>query len=212
MIRLRTLLFVVLVVAVGSVGLLSGKVAPTTIKELADSSDYIVIGTVTSVVELREVPVATLLVSSVIKGPPVTKVVFLARGTWTCDISGAEEGEEVLLFLSPYEFASNPHPQVESEREVWTTEFEEPAGFREEVEALLDELPFLQIAWAGRGSMPIRKRKGEQYVTIWTDDVSLPEGVQTIDGPEKKYADFIRSVKLDQILGILEEWQLQPEQ
>lgn len=45
------------------------------------------------------VPVADVVVERTLHGPPLESVQFLACGTWTCDISGAEVGESVLLFL-----------------------------------------------------------------------------------------------------------------
>jgi hypothetical protein len=78
-----------------------GEVGAIPIAELAQRSDLIVIATVESVSEpTGEKVYATAKVMEVWKGPHVGKVEFLASGTWTCDISEAELGEAVLLFLT----------------------------------------------------------------------------------------------------------------
>jgi hypothetical protein len=54
--------------------------------------------------------------------------------------------------------------------------------------------------------MPVRYVDGEAYVTIWTDDVQLPRAVPTIDGPEKEYASFIRSVRMNEVIDLILKW------
>ena len=185
---------------------LCASVGPTTLKKLTMGAEYIVAGRVTSVIEIKGVWVATLRPNRILKGIEVPEIVFLAQATWTCDISGAEQGEEVLLFLQRYEF--DPHPQPEHERNpaVWTSTFKEPAGFKEAVHEIGLKAPFMVISWSGRGRMPVRYVDGEAYATIWTEDVLLPRAVPTIDGPEEEYASFIRSVRMNKILSLIRNW------
>jgi len=96
------------------------------------------------------------------KGPNRREVIFNATPTWTCDISGATEGEQVVLFLG------------------------------------VGEPGELVYIWhSGRGRMPVREVKGKLYADLW-DDVVLPEGTATIDGPRPELT-FIRSIELSSL-------------
>ena len=83
--------------------------------------------------------------------------------------------------------------------------FNEPTGFREQINALVGNGHFWQVSWAGRGQMPIRDLHGEKYATLWVDDVPLPGGIHTVGGPERKYASFIRSARLAAILDFVQQ-------
>jgi len=80
----------------------NAKVGPSPIGRLAEASDLIVLAKIQSVsgqpsgLDRR----AKATVTEVWKGPGAASVEFLASPTWTCDISNAEPGEAVLLFLS----------------------------------------------------------------------------------------------------------------
>jgi hypothetical protein len=193
-------------VVLGSTLPICAAVARTTLKGLTTSSEYIVVGRVTSVMELKGVSVATVRVSETLKGSAYPEIAFLAQGTWTCDISAADEGEEVLLFLERYRFDPAPQPEKDKDPQVLTTDFKEPAGFKDEVDALDIRAPFMAIAWSGRGRMPVRYVEGESYVTIWTMEVTLPQNVPTIDGPEVEYASFIRSAPMGQVLSMIRRY------
>jgi len=82
-----------------------------TLKELVDGSDLIVVATVTKVehmppdADLREeldspFQVATARVVEVWKGNAGPEIRYISSPTWMCDISGAEPGERVVLFLT----------------------------------------------------------------------------------------------------------------
>lgn len=76
------------------------KVASISFEELVQSSDVILVATVESVsCPMIGNRYAKAKVSEVWKGAPAERVEFLASPTWTCDISKAEKGETVLLFL-----------------------------------------------------------------------------------------------------------------
>ena len=150
--------------------------ASTTLKELVNSSDLIVVARETKVEdgpadlnlgeEVRSpVKVATARIVEVWKGKAGPDVRYIASPTWTCDISEAKVGEQVVLFLS------------KSKR-----------------------VPFMLIEHSGRGRMPIRDVNGKPHATIWVGDVQLPQGVATIPGPEPEYG-FIRSVDVSELKG-----------
>jgi hypothetical protein len=176
----------------------AAKVAPTTLAQLTAGSSSIVVGKVTSVFEIRGVRVATLSVEETWKGPQLHELAFLAQGTWTCDIADADPGERALLFLVPYQFDPEPNPKPRDPN-VWSSDFKEPAGFRQGLDHLGLPSPFMAIFWSGRGRMPTRLVDGQEHVTLWTDDVRLPPSISTVDGPEREYAGFIRSARLEAI-------------
>jgi hypothetical protein len=78
------------------------KVAYLTPDELFADSDLVCIAKVLDVERVFWMPkrkYATASVIEVWKGPSISHVTFRAYPTWACDISSAEEGETVLLFL-----------------------------------------------------------------------------------------------------------------
>src|SRR6185436_10184347 len=78
----------------------SAKVAKISFDELIQQSELIVIAKVESVSKpLIGKRYAKAKVTEVWKGNGAEQVKFLASPTWTCDISNAEKGETVLLFL-----------------------------------------------------------------------------------------------------------------
>jgi hypothetical protein len=87
------------------------KVESMTLKELVAGSDLIVVAKVSRVEDapadtnaedkrFSAVRVATAEVIETWKGAPVREIQYLASSTWTCDISDAKKGEEVVLFLT----------------------------------------------------------------------------------------------------------------
>lgn len=80
--------------------------------------------------------------------------------------------------------------------------FKEPTGFREQISVLVGDSYFWQVAWAGRGQMPIRNLHGTKYATLWVGDVRLPNGIPTVSGPEREYS-FIRSAPLAVIVALV---------
>lgn len=199
--RLGVLLPVVLL----SVTLASSKVRSTTLQELTSGSSLIVVGKVKTVQEIAGVRVAILSVEESWKRPQAREIMFLAEGTWACDVSGAEPGERALFFLVPYKFDPEPDPKPRDPN-VWVSTFKEPVGFRTGVEGFGVGAPFMTIYWSGRGRMPIRIVDDDDYVTLYVDDVRLPSNVATIDGPEKQYAEFKRSARLITLRRLISEW------
>ncbi len=79
---------------------LLAKVASTTVEDLADRSELIVVAKVEKVSKpLIGKRYAKATVTEVWKGDQAKSVEFLASPTWTCDISDAKKGETVVLFL-----------------------------------------------------------------------------------------------------------------
>ena len=191
-------------------------VLPTTLRELTDSAKLIVIGRVTNVRDVKGLKVAEVRVTKTLKGSPQELVYYLAQPTWICDITSANVGQETLFFFGKYRF--DPHPAsmayVKSTGTAgsYTIEdgatpagaFKEPIGFQEAITAIVGSSPFWQVAWSGRGQMPLRHVSDEKYVTVWTGDVQLPTDMSTISGPQRKYSGFIRSVSLLQMLNFIQ--------
>ncbi len=165
------------------------KVARTSLKELSEIADVIVVGKIVEVGTLLGVRVAKVEVQQTLKGKHHSHLYYLAQGTWTCDISGGNVGEEALFFFSK--------PWV---GKLFESEILSNARFAL-VQKLLGDAPFLAVAWSGRGTMKLRKVEGKDYVTLWTGDVALPPDVPTIAGSEEKYTSFIRSAPLRDILA-----------
>ena len=91
--------------------MVSAKVGKMDLKELVARSDLIVVAKVSKVEDgpadakpederFSAVRVATAEVIETWKGAPPREVRFLASPTWVCDISEAEKGEQVVLFLT----------------------------------------------------------------------------------------------------------------
>ena len=76
------------------------KVAAARLETLVAESGHIVVAKVYAVEETGQGQRRALAeVLDVWKGPDRREVIFNASPTWTCDISGAEVGEQVVLFL-----------------------------------------------------------------------------------------------------------------
>jgi hypothetical protein len=110
-----------------------------------------------------------------------------------------ESGEAVKFLASP-KFTCDINDAVEGERVV----------------LFLYLRPFRSsyiIAHRGRGRMPITDIDGNEYATIWSKDIILPEGTPTLPGMQPEYGDFIRSIDLeilkDAVQNILESSETQ---
>lgn len=80
------------------------KISAQSVAQLIQSSDEVVIATVTDVSEPEsstgEARLATAEAQRTLKGAPVRTVRFYASSGWICDTSHAVVGETVLLFLN----------------------------------------------------------------------------------------------------------------
>lgn len=181
-------------------------VAPVAFEELANGSERIVIGKVESVAAIEDVRIAKVAVTRTLKGTPVKEIYYLAEPTWTCDITSAEVGETALFFFDKYKFSDSPKPRVilPEGQMLLKSGYEEPLGFKPQVEALVEGNSFWMVADAGRGRMPLRNINGVDYITLWTEDVILPKRIKTLDGQETRY-DFIRSAAFDDIISLTEK-------
>jgi hypothetical protein len=96
---MRVIPLVILFALFGQVTALA-KVAGLSFEELVRMCDAIVIARVERVsAPLIEKKWAIASITETWKGSPDSKITFLASPTWTCDISNAEKGETVVLFL-----------------------------------------------------------------------------------------------------------------
>ncbi len=99
--RLRIGLFASLTVISLIPSLARAMVAPIKFHELVANSEVIVVAQVTKIdIRGKDEEIATARVVQTWKGTPGAEVRFLASPTWTCDISDAEIGEHVVLFLT----------------------------------------------------------------------------------------------------------------
>ena len=147
-------------------------------------SDLVVVGQVIDVRTIsygaRALPIAELRVDRVLKGPAeTTRALFVAAGTWTCDITEAARGEAGLYFL---------HREEEDQSGKLGKAVQEAFGSRE----------LLRVQWSGRGRMPLREVDGRSFATYWTE-VEMPADLENIPGPETRYESFIRSAPLDEL-------------
>jgi hypothetical protein len=167
-------------------GIAQAKVAPGKLEDMAGSSDVIVLARVEEVISVRDLKVARAVPQEVFKGSlKQESFSFVASPTWACDISDAVRGETALLFLRRAKGST-----------VSLDGLGKPA-------VTIDHTPLYRIAWSGRGRMPLRMLRGERYTTLWTGDVILPRGIETVPGPEARYASFIRSARLSDILRVI---------
>jgi hypothetical protein len=138
------------------------KVAAITLRELARDSDSIVVATVESIAVVDGMKVATIVPEETLKGQIRTeKFYLLASPTWACDMSNAEAGEHVLLFV-------NRVDGTEIDRKL----LRQPA-------AHISLKPLYRIANAGRGRMPFYKTGAETYVSV-PSDVMKYSSIKTI--------------------------------
>ena len=179
----RRLLIMVLVSATATP--VASKVAATSLRDLTRSAKAIAVVKVSATRKVADLKWANATVIRGVKGVKTgDTVTFLAEPTWTCDISEARVGETALVFLVD----ARHH-------ETWW-------GFKEPDRTKLPNDAYL-LAWSGRGRMPIRQVKREDYVTIWYYDVGIPNRIRSVGGPEPQYS-FIRSFALEEILGAIE--------
>lgn len=159
----RSALLLTLLLGCGSPAATWAKVGRSPVQALIDNSDVIVVAQVESVRGLSFLHrIARARVREVWKGAPAERIEFVASRSWTCDVTEAHAGEEVLLFLHATE---------------------KPNRY--------------EIAFSGRGRMPLRTVNGTVYATFWPE-VRLPEGTPTIDGPEPD-GDLLQSVELERL-------------
>jgi hypothetical protein len=210
--------FFVKLVAIAALltGACQSKVAPTSLESLTIRADLIVIGRVARLVTVKGIQVAEVQVTRTIKGSSRQSVYYLAQPTWICDITSGTVGEDTLFFFNEYAFDPEPASMgfvrstgsagrytVEGGA-VFSGEFKEPVGFREEIRTLTGPAPFFQVAWSGRGQMPIREVHATKYLTLWVGDVVLPAYIPTISGPNREYSGFIRSAPLSTVIDFVQ--------
>ncbi len=163
------------------------EVAATALEALATRAEQVVLGRVIAVHTLAGHEVAEIEVLRVLRGAADLERVYVhAQPTWTCDTSEAEVGETALFLLAKGN-------ELKAGRAFWRALDRQRRG-----------APFFLIEWSGRGRMPVRLVDGVEFVTLWTGDVRLPAGIETIPGPEPEYAAFIRSARLDDVFATIE--------
>ncbi|MBM3320833.1 MAG: hypothetical protein FJY73_09185 [Candidatus Eisenbacteria bacterium] len=214
------LLFLVCVLA----GSASSSFLGTSLDSLTSDADFIVLGKTVAVANIEGVPVAHIKVLKTLKGLEFPELFYLARTTWTCDISGAQLGEKALFFFARYQYDPNagyahsppdslalilPGGDTVTVRDPLAPpvghpiDFKEPLGFKEKIRAILGDSPFLRIAHSGRGRMPVQVIDRTEYVDVF-DGVWLPKKVRTIRPRSWKDPDG-RLVPLGVILKMIEK-------
>ena len=174
----------------------NAKVARVSFDELAKGSDTIVIGKIIETQEIEGVTVARVQVGQVLKGPNRRELTYLAQPTWICDITSAVRGETVLLFLYKERKFDSSMP------DDGFISFGYPKKFEDSLKKVgINEL--YGVMHSGCGRMPIRSINGELFATLWVGDVQLPQDIQTVAGPGKKYS-FIRSIRLADLLRMIQ--------
>jgi hypothetical protein len=167
------------------------RIGPIDFASLVRGSDLIVLGEVLDITTIKGVKFARINVLETYKGTKVHELFVLAQPTWVCDISDANKDERALFFLYPYTDTREGLDKLSSFRSVSRKDLEQ-AGLGTSI---------FSIADAGRGRMPLRTIKGQEYATIWVWDVLLPANVHTVPGPRPQYR-FIRSARLIDILEL----------
>ena len=56
----------------------------------------------------------------------------------------------------------------------------------------------------GRGKMPLRMIDGQQYVTLWADDVRVPTQIRSVAGPNHDQR-WARSVQLSDLVALIHQ-------
>jgi hypothetical protein len=179
-------------IVVGFSNSLHARVAPADFSTLVRRADVVVLGKVISVETINGVKIARVKVLETYKGRKLDVLSFVAQPTWTCDISDAVKGETALLLLHSYK-----NPRKTSEQASFS-----PRSSPEELEARGAVKPILLLMDSGRGRMPVRTIAGQQYVTLWVDDLRLPASVRTVVGPRPK-SSYIRSVRFSDIVELM---------
>ncbi|MBI4864584.1 MAG: hypothetical protein HY815_30665 [Candidatus Riflebacteria bacterium] len=147
------------------------KVMPTTLEALAKGCPAIVIGKVTDVTRVDGVRFAEVRAEEILKGPPSLRSLrYLAQPTWMCDVTWADEGERVLLFLYPSDLVDFVDEEFKARH----------PGLKKRVTAAFGPGPVFEAAQSGRGYMPIRSYRGVSVATVWLHDVELPKGVSAL--------------------------------
>lgn len=121
------------------------KVAPITVNQLYQMSPVIVRAQVFSIAKASGVRIATAKVLDTFKGQAGVTVSFVAQKTWTCDVSNAKTGEEVLLYLIPAKPESDVRDMVDVSDAV--------KRFNEQGK------PLFYIGHSGRGRLALTKGK-----------------------------------------------------
>jgi len=164
------------------------KVAATSLGELVGLSDLIVVGRVIDIPSVEKTRVAEVEVTQVLKGRLAgTTLYLLAQPTWTCDTSTAVKGESALLFLQ------QPRGRISA------MTYKEPPRLRARLQARKNKGPFMVIAWSGRGRMPLRTVRGENYVAL-PGDVRVPSSLKTIRGPRPEDLSLHRLAEVVQFI------------
>ena len=162
----------------------TAKVASAPLAEVVAGAAVIVVAKDVAVRKVGKVRVGRAAVVRVLKGDPHLKeVLYLADPTWACDTAEVKVGQRSLLLL----------------RDV-----PKPGGPLElpDLPTRIGDQPILQIHWAGRGRMPIRRIDGQEFATVW-DEVILPKEIEQRPGPNRKY-EFIRSARLQDLIDAID--------
>lgn len=96
---LRRVFRTMAILACVGAGSANAKVASTTVANLFQISDRVLLGEVIRIEKHAGFKWARVAVTRNIKGAGADEILFLAEPTWTCDTSSGKVGDEALLFL-----------------------------------------------------------------------------------------------------------------
>ncbi len=155
------------------------EVAPTTLRELVEKSDAIVVGHVDKVDERRtgwfsrKHRIADVSVKRVIKGPAdLHELSYFAEPSWACDTATAIAGEDALFFLD------DAHDSLDS-RELY------------------------RVGHSGNGRLLLCEVGAHQFAPNWPYLIELPTNLVFVDPPEV-IRKFIRTLALDELTRSIE--------
>ncbi|NUM55720.1 MAG: hypothetical protein HUU46_18930 [Candidatus Hydrogenedentes bacterium] len=154
-------------------------VGVSTLHEVVDNSDAIYVAKVVEIIEYKSYKIAKARVSDILKGPHYEFAFFRAVSTWTCDISSAELGEDVVLVLND----NVDRTIVDSDKYTRATfdgvsELEARRLSETHVPlALTNNERFYDLAFFGRGYIPIYRYNGARRVEVF-GDLYLPDDLK----------------------------------
>lgn len=161
-------------VLTGSNFFAQAKVAPSTFDDLVKYADLIVIADVIDIHLEKKTAIAEAKITETLKGDSkLTTAYFLASPTWTCDISTANKGENVLLFLNTVKDRSEVNERAKR--------FERPVQLPNE-----GYDPLFVLSDFGRGYMPIQAVEGKPHADVYTVEVLLPDSIKQRAFPDEK--------------------------
>lgn len=173
------------------------KLGPTKLEELIKGADFIVTGKVVKVHQAGRIKLAEVEIDKTYKGNTTLKNIFyLATPTWTCDTSGANEGETSLLLL-----------KTMSDWRTLSIISEQSAVVRKQLSSLIGGRPFFGITVSGLGRMPFTYALSKQDQFVVSEEVIFPDTFKVIrrKKPNSFDWDYDRLVHFSAIRSFIQQ-------